>query len=188
MRLFIIIGTCLLLSSILGGVFFWWPKYQDFSNVGIELRKKEIELSQKEDYFASLKSLSDKLAQYPEELGKINSALPDDLSVPALFSFIQEASSENGLVLENLDLGKMIPDKDEPRIKKVEFAASVSGSYAAFKNFLSALYNNTRMVDVKSISFMSPTESNLFSLTLDLVAYSHLGFGASAKEEETEKR
>ena len=174
LRLVPIISIGLLILVILGGVLFWWPKLQDFSDKKEELTRKEIEVNQKKEYFVALNSLSDKLKGYSEELARIDSALPTDLSIPALFNFIQVSSSENGLVLENLTLGKTSSQKEMGGAKEISLSVSVSGSYSAFKNFLSALYKNVRMIEVNSIKFSSPAEDDLFEFNLALTTYSYL--------------
>lgn len=58
----------------------------------------------------------------------------------------------------------------------ISFAASASGSYEDFKNFLSQIETNIRIFDVKNISIQPATQSatssrNLFNYTLTIVAY-----------------
>ena len=172
-RLIIAISFLLLVFSILGGVFYCWPKFQDFLYLRIELKGKDTEIKQKEEYFSKLDSLSSKMINYPEELAKINSALPIDPSIPALFNFMQVVSSENGLILENLTLGSISP-LSEKGVNQISFNISVSGSYSAFKNLLSALYGNARMIDINSIGFSSNEEKDLFVFSIDLATYSYL--------------
>lgn len=186
-RLIPIISVCLLILLILGGVFLWLPKLQDFLDLRAELEKKEIELKQKEDYFAKLNSLSKQLEEYPEELAKIDSALPIDPSIPALFNFIQKVSSENGLILEKLDLGQISSSKKKTGVKEISFSISVSGSYPAFKNFLSAIYQNARLIDTDSIKFSSPEGEGLFIFDLTLATYSYLELKPTEQEPQAQE-
>jgi len=183
-RFILVISFFLLVFLILEGVLLWWPKLQDFLNLKEQLEVKEAEIKQKEEYFTELNSLSRKMKDYSEELAKIDSALPEDPSIPALFNFIQVKSSENGLILENLTLGKIGPSLDKPGVNQISFNISVSGSYFAFKNFLFILYKNVRIIDVSSIKFSSFGEEkrNLFVFDMSLVTYSYAGL---EKEEKT---
>jgi Tfp pilus assembly protein PilO len=173
-RLLPIISISLLVLLILGVVFLWWPKYQSFSDLRAELEQKERELEQKRKYFANLEALSKKLEGYPEELTKIESALSVDPSIPALFNFIQKASSENGLILEKLSLAKVSSSPEQQaEIQKISFSVSVSGSYSAFKNFLSVIYKNARLIEVESIKFSSPEGADLFTFDFNLETNSY---------------
>lgn len=180
-----IISLSLLVLLILGGVFLWWPEYQDFSDLRLKVERKEMEIRQKEEYFVKLKVLSEKLEGYSEELAKIDSALLVDPSIPALFDFIQKTSSESGLILESLSMGKISSLKDLAGVQKISFSVSVSGSYSAFKNFLSVIYKNTRLIEVESIAFSSSEEKVLFTFDLILGTYSYQELKAEEQEIPT---
>jgi len=115
------------------------------------------------------------LSTYKEQLSKIDSALPKDPSVAALFNFFQKTSSENGLILTEVDMsGLFSSESSGERIQKMSFSISVSGSYSAFKNFLSAVYRNSRLIKVKSISFSSSEQrKDLFDFNLNLETQSY---------------
>lgn len=173
-RIIIIISICLLISLVVGGILFWWPNFRDFLSSREELEIKEAQLKQKEEYFAKLNTLSEELKKYPQELAKIDSALSVDPSVSALFSFVQKASSESGLVLRNLNLGKISSSKEKAGVNEISFYISVSGTYFAFKNFLSTVYRSSRIIEIDNINFFYPGEDNLFSFDLSLTSYSYL--------------
>ena len=170
-RIIPIISILLLVLIILGGVFYWWPKYKEFRDLGIELKIKEEQVRQKEEYFAELRTIDERLEGYSEELAKIDSALPADPSIPALFNFIQQTSSENGLILEAINAPKIssLGGGSGEKIQEISFSISFSGSYSAFKNFLSAIYGTARLIEVKSVKFSSPEEGGtIFNFILEL--------------------
>jgi len=130
---FLIILICLLIPLALGGYFLCWPKYQEFKEKKVEVETKDEEIRKKEEYLLNLEILSEKLLAYEEQLSKIDLALPKDPSVAALFNFFQKTSSENGLILTNIDVGELFSlEAPEERIQKMPFSFSVSGSYSAF--------------------------------------------------------
>ncbi len=149
-RTIIIITVLLFLASIAGGFFLWWPEYQEFMALRKELQRKEEALQEKIEYFKNLREISKKLEDYPEEMGKIESALPDPPLEPAFLRFVQVAASENGLVTDSL--GNVAVSRSQG-VREITFSGSFSGSYSALKNFLSAVYQNARMINVESISF-----------------------------------
>lgn len=183
-RLITIIAVGLLVLSILEGVFLWYPKLQTWLAVSEELRGKDEEVRLKEVYFADLRASSNRLTDYQEEMTKIESGLPIDPSLPALFDFMQGVSSENGLVLESMTAGgtkKSGSASQTESVKEIPFNIAVSGSYSAFKSFLRAIYSNARIIDIDSIGFSSPAKdeeeggggSDLFSFNISLKTYSH---------------
>lgn len=184
----VIVGLLILLA--IGGYFFWWPKYQDFGDKKLEVEGKETEIKQKEGYLSRLEVFSDKMSEYSDELAKIDSALPADPSIAALYIFLKTASSENGLILKDTDLGALYSSEtlvtSEDRIQKMPFSISVSGSYLAFKNFLSVVYRNTRLIEVNSISFSSPEEGeDLFTFNLALRTHAYQEIEEEGEGAET---
>jgi len=176
-QIILIVLICLLTLLALGGYFLCWPKYQEFKGKKVELETKDEEIRLKKEYLSNLETLSERLSTYKEQLSKIDSALPEDSSVAALFNFLQKTSSENGLILTDIDVSGLFSlESSEERIQKMSFSISVSGSYSAFKNFLSAVYKNSRLIEVKSISFSSSEEGEDlfdFDLNLETQSYAH---------------
>lgn len=168
-RILPIISVVLLVLLIVLGVLLWWPQFQEFLSLKEELKAKESQLEEKREYFSRLKEYEEKLKDYNEELEKIDYALPDEISPPAIFSFFQQVCSVNGLVLENISAQKLSEaGKGSGSLKGFGFSATVSGSYENFKDFLDTLYKNSRMIDVETVSFKSPSESRFFEIGLSL--------------------
>lgn len=175
----IIILIALILLAALGGYFFWWPKYQEFSAKKQELESKDRATKQREEYLVGLENLSKKLLERQQEVFKVETALPSQPSVAALFNFLNKASSENGLIVENTDIGQLYNLGETGQgIQNMPFEMSFSGSYSSFKNFLSSIYFNSRLIEVSSIKFFSPEKpekekGNLFTFDLKLQAHSY---------------
>jgi len=120
-----------------------------------------------------LEALSERLLTYREQLSKIDSAFPASPSPAVIFNFFQKASSENGLILTEINMDGTEQSSGE-RIQEMYFSISVSGSYSAFKNFLSAIYASSRLIEVKSINFSSSEEGrDLFDFNLELKTQSY---------------
>lgn len=171
-----IIIAGILLSLILGGIFLWWPNFQEFQALKLEFEKKEMQVKQKEEYFVKLNALAEKLTEYEDQLAKIDSALPEDLSIANLFYFVLNTSSENGLILERITADKGRGARagtgagaEAGGVKTTSFPITVLGSYSAFKHFLSAVYKNVRLIEVDNISFSSEVqETGLVDFTLGM--------------------
>lgn len=168
--------TAICLIAALGlGLGFSWPKYQDLKALEANIEEKDLELQSETDYFSQIKETSEKLKGYEDSLAKISSALPPDPSLPALFNFLQQASSQTGLVLEEISLGSISPFQGKQEsIKKIYVNLQLAGSYPAFKDFLSTLERSTKLIEVESIFFSSPREpEEPFSFKVNIKTHSY---------------
>jgi len=168
-RLIPIISISLLLLVILGGVFLLKPQYEDLKGLKLELEMTTIDLEQKKAYYSKLNEIDEELEGHKADIAKIDSALPIDPSIPALFYFIQVTASENGLVLGNIKGGTITQGE---QFQDIPLSVSLLGSYNALKNFLNAIYKNSRMIETTSISFSSPTKGGDFTFALELKTHS----------------
>ena len=173
-KIILIVLVCLFALLVLGGYFLLWPKYQEFKKKKTEMETKNEEIRLKEEYLSSLEDFSEKLLTYDEQLSKIDSAFPVNSSPADVLSFLQKTSLENGLILTDVDINKPSSLKDptqqgsKGKIQEMSLSVSVSGSYSAFKNFLSAIYRSSRLIEVELINFSSDEGKNLFDFSLEL--------------------
>ena len=103
----------LLAILILGAIFIWLPKYQDFDVLRFKVKEREIELRHKKEYFSDLFQTSQKLKEYSAELAKIDSALPTEPSILDLLRFLEKESAQNGLILTDFNFGDITPVKED---------------------------------------------------------------------------
>lgn len=164
----------LLAGIIITGNFLLWPKYQDLTNLQVQVKEKQIELQNKEKYFADLADSAEKLTKFQEELAKIEFALPEKSSLPFLADFLQQISGQSGLILKKLSSPTVSFDKEKTDIKEIRFDMDLSGSYASFKSLLSLLEKSARLIDMENISFSSPekpTDPFSFSIKIKTQSY-----------------
>ncbi len=186
MSRFLLITIINFIFSFFIGLVLVFPLYQDFKAVQLQIENKEREFQLKQEYFSEIEKISKKLKTYPEELIKIDYALPNELFLPFLYDFFQGISSQNGLILQsitssynpstsniNSDNSDKIGESQESKtekswsnIKEVKINISLSGSYTAFKNFLYSLEKSARLIEVENISFSFITEQEQDSVIL----------------------
>ena len=169
----LIITVAFFLVSLAVIVFILWPSFQELQIVREEVRGKKIEVETKEEYFLKLGEIRTQLRGYEDDLAKINSALPNNPSLPSLFNYLQKTASASGLVLESISDFTTSPSKDFPALRETSFGIGVSGSYFSFKNFLSTLEKSARLIRVESISFSGGGEGDLFLFNLRIKVYSY---------------
>lgn len=172
MNRFLIIIICLCLTLLLG-VGILYPEYQKARVLWKKIEEKRNELKYQKEYFSDLEKASEKLKEYPESLSKIDSALPLTPDLPSFFRFLKKASFENGLTLKEVNPSLSSLSEEGPKIKENYLSFSLSGSYNAFKNFLSVLQKSSRIIGVESINFSLPKEEEIFSFNLKIKVYSY---------------
>ena len=170
----IIIILALIVLIALGGYFVWWPKYQEFSAKKKEIETKDEEIKRREEYLAKINSLSEELLNFEREVLKIKTALPSKISVAALFNFLERTGLENGLMMEETNIGEIYEiEKTEDNVQKMPLEISFTGSYPSFKNFLFSVYQSSRLIEVKSINFNYPLQEDSRLLVFKLELQSH---------------
>jgi len=164
----------LVISILIIGVFLVFPRCQDLRALRLEIGRRNTELQSKEKHISNLQEASQELEKYQLELSKIDSALPSSPSLPSLFNFLQKVSSQNGLILEEIGSFSVSVPEEKPEIKEISLNLGVSGSYSAFKNFLSTLEKSARLIEIESISFSTPEKKESpFSFDLKIKVHSY---------------
>jgi Tfp pilus assembly protein PilO len=162
------------------GFFLVYPKYNEFQGIEQQKEEKIAEMKNRREYYADLGLVAADLDRYRDNFKKIDTALPDKPDAPAVMSFIQAAAMQSGLVLKGVDyvgadnmspsaLGarsalaaeQVDPAAEEASagLQNYRVAVKLAGSYASFKNFLSAINRSSRLIAVDSVGVASVPES-----------------------------
>ena len=136
--------------------------------MNFELSEKKQEFETSDRYFQEISKISGRLKNYQEEISKVDSALPEDPSIPSLFNFLQKSSAQSGLLLEKIG---SISVKEEGKLKKWTTTLQLKGDYPSFKNFISILEKSARLIKVEKISLSSEGEAPTFNLTISFFSY-----------------
>ena len=171
----IAISLYISLALIIGLVL---PRYRELRVVKKEIEEANAKIEKRDKYFSQLRELADQLKKYQEEISKIDSAIPSEMSVLNMFNFLSETSSQNGLLLKEVALEKSSSSKISSRLRENYITFNVVGSYPSFKNFLSLLEKSARIIQIENISFSSGSVSTkkgeaptLFKVTIKVNSY-----------------
>lgn len=168
----IIVIVFIALALIFGAVFVL-PKYQELDLLWQRIEKEEEELTKREEYVQYLRDTTEKLKNYQDQLAKIDSALPLDPDLPALFDFIQKAASQSGLYLKSISHSAAEASSEIEETKESTVTLQLSGSYSSLKEFLSNYLEITsRLIETTSISFSSDPEEGPREFSLGIKIYS----------------
>lgn len=173
---------------ILFGVFaailllFDLPSYNKFVSFREEIDKQNNSLIEKKELVANVNQLKQVYDSRKDEVKRVYYAIPAKRDIPGLIVQFEALASENGLILENINLGKIKTERSklgeiespEETYKSLDITLKLAGNYLAFKSFLQALEFNVRLMDINLISFSSieTEESGLvFTFDVKLKAY-----------------
>jgi len=162
------------------------PKYDEtMLTIQSNIEQQQKLYSDQQKKLNGLKTVSDLYSKIPSsDLKKFNGVLPDDYVKERLFGELDEIITQNGFILNSVQISKAeAPKKDEKtetektpaqinqtKVGELKLDLSLSAvSYSGFKNLLKLLETNLRLFDITQINF-SP-EGNTVSLTLATYYY-----------------
>lgn len=129
------------------------PKYNQYKRLSSQWEKAQQNLEAKQKYYAQLFTINGKLQQYQTAVAKVGAALPMAPDAPALYRFIQEKASENGLILKGLG-GLEVSRPKNSAIGVIQFGGVVQGNYGALLSFLKSVEDSARLINVTSVSLL----------------------------------
>lgn len=166
-------------------VFFaFLPKYHELKNVQSNYFSIKEQYKAKADYYLKIQDVWDDLQLRKESLAKIDSMIPTKLDFSNLTSFLNKISSINGFVIDSLKYEKSEPVKEEkkknkskiPLLKKNYFSVIGFCQYSGLKNFIKAIENSSRLIEIKEISInqsnLSEKETNFLKTKIKFFVYS----------------
>lgn len=166
---YIIIALSLSLLLIFGLVL---PRYRDWDSLNQEIFKRGIELRSQENYFQEIQRISGKLKENQDSLSKIESALPEDRSLPQVLNFFQKAASQSGTTLKHIVPVFVVLERGQ-NIRTTKVNLVLGGDYYSFKNFLSLVEKSARLIEVENIYFSYPKEGGPFIFNISTKTYSY---------------
>lgn len=171
-HLFVITGIIVII--FVTAAFWAFPVYQEYKEISAELAGKETQFQNREKYFSQLTSIEERLESFEDELVRLNTALPDDSSLPSLYNLIQRLSSESGLILRQISAVEDATEVlEDVQAKTTAVSLNLEGSYEGLKTFLSRTQTAPRLLDVVSVGFESPSSELSFQFTVHLNAFSY---------------
>ena len=144
------------------------PLWSSTKILRAELIERKDRMTQIEELLAKAQQIKQDYQdqELEEEAQKIFSALPEEEDLPRLLVQFDTLASNNGLLLESVKFGQIDQEQEKTSRQQpgqlspqsslfpsLSVDVKVSGSYDAFKGYLTALENNVRSMDVYLIKF-----------------------------------
>lgn len=185
-----IIIIILILGFIASVVLLDVPKAQSVLNLRQQIKTQEGKLAEKRDLMNIVEKLTASYKEKQDVLGKLDYIMPSNQDVPNLIVQLEAIANQGGVILQDVNITVGESQKGESKATEVRTGETQTGTstsayrflvvdlkllgdYPAFKNFLQALEENIRLMDIESITFMSKTESAtpLFEFEVVLKTY-----------------
>jgi len=141
------------------------PEYKKFKVLQTELGIKKAEYTAEFEYYSEIVKNYYQLKSRPDDIKKIDSALPSEPNLGKLVYYIQEEATKNGLVVKNLFLTKSSTSTTSNTIKDLAFSLSLVGNYSSLESFLTSLQSSARLFEIASISFGAGGVSSVMNAT-----------------------
>lgn len=168
----VIIIVFISLALIFGAIFVL-PKYQELDLLWQGIEREEESLAKRKEYLQDLRNTAEELKNYQDQVAKINSALPSDPDLPALFDFLQKAASQSGLYLKSISHSATQSSSEIEGLEETSVSLDLSGSYLSLKEFISNYLEVTsRLIETESVSFSSDPEEGPRDFNLTIKVYS----------------
>lgn len=149
------------------------PGYRHWSEKRGQLATAQAKVSELENVIATVGNFNEE--DYLETLNKIKQALPFDLGEEDLLVTFETAATNNGLLLNSIDISEEKEKKQElinltgeagqqvstpkSKTKKALVQLDLLGSYPSLKRFLQDCETNVRVLNVRNIRFAIPALS-----------------------------
>ncbi len=173
-----IASAVFLFTAFLIVFFLVMPQYNSFNNLNSELSKDKAEYNAKVDYYNKINKIYYDLQTRPDDLKKIDDALPEGAELGKIVYYLQMAALNNALIEKNIFLSKAgVNDQSVQKnitVKEITFTMDLYGSYSSLESFLADLEKSDRIFEVFNISFSAPqSASNNYDFTLQVKTYSY---------------
>lgn len=171
----------LVISVALAAVFIP-PLYSSVQKLRGDISAGQRESASLEELLSETRQLSREYEQMGAAEDKFYQALPQEKDIPQLLVQFENLAAYNGLLLESISFEEALTDEEardeayralsvEPAglssaeqsgkssFNTISISVDISGTYDAFKNYLNALENSVRSMNVYFISFSAQDQS-----------------------------
>jgi Tfp pilus assembly protein PilO len=165
-------------------VFLDMPEVQGVLNLRKQIKDQQAIFSDKQLLLAKVDNLKGAYEENKEDLKKTDYILPSGQDIPDLIAQVEGLAFENGLVLGEVGLTSLEAAGEKAKTARVEQKGAkdyqiltvnlkLIGSYSAFKNFLKAVEDNIRLMDIDLVNFNTEKEkgSQIFEFEVSLNTY-----------------
>ena len=168
-----------LLASLAIGILLIRPAWSSLREVGREIPEEQVKQQQAELDRDRLKSASEFFAKSGDDVKAVNTAVPTQGQVAQVLVVLERLAQTNGVVLTSFvpqqrPATSSVPGAPAPTtnaLEPVEITAQYEGEYESLLSFFYNLERSQRVVDVKSFSTATETNSRRLKGNITFTVY-----------------
>ncbi len=162
------------------------PLWSSIKVLQNEINQKKLSIIATEELLAKTQELDQEYQPLAEQAQKVSFSLPEEKDIPHLLTQFDALAASNGLLLESMSFVEAEEETPyqilgQPKktllFPSLSLNIKVSGSYGAFKGYLTNLENSVRSMYVHSIRFAVKKEGlaalGIFEFDLGITVYYH---------------
>jgi len=151
--------------------FLLWPAYSAMmanrENLGVWQAKY--------DEARKLKAVADKIRENYDKLSensqKAVDALTGEADIPSLLTQLEDLTSQNGLILNSINFSPQPSVAPMAGVKTLDIDLNLAGDFNSLMNFIDAVENNLRIMDVSAVNFQPETGGSLTKYNVKMSVY-----------------
>lgn len=130
------------------------PMVQNILDIKKDTKIQQNLFEEKSDFIQTVGKLAEKYKGNESVFKELDFILPNDQDVPNLIVQLETLANNSGVVLDNV----AIIEEEKSKEKTSDYGIvnvnlKLNSSYESFKNFLTIVENNMRLIDISSIDF-----------------------------------
>lgn len=152
------------------------PEWNKITILNNEQTAKEKQLADSRSLIANIDELSAKYEKSKSDLEKLSLAIPSEQQLPELLIQFEDMIKGNGMIVNNVefnDEGASTINEPSPLgdVKIIRTKLAIEGNYSNFKNLLSDMEHNIRLMDMIAINFSQGAEAGSMKFDVSLNTY-----------------
>ncbi|HVZ11076.1 MAG TPA: type 4a pilus biogenesis protein PilO [Candidatus Paceibacterota bacterium] len=141
---------------VVAAAFIFWsfvmPGYDHISAAREAVSAREAELTQRTSLIDQINDWAQQYSQRSADVSRFSYIVPENKSSAELVSMLETIVRQSGLTLNGISLGNIDPNNQGAAYQTQGIDLTITGTYSAFRSFLSALEQNIRIIDITSIN------------------------------------
>ena len=147
------------------------PLAKDIMEKREDIKYHQRVIKANDKYISEVKDLIDKRESYSEDMQRVDKMTPENPEIPALFNFIEQTARENKMRIERLGDFSVINSERNQFFGAVSFSFTLQGNYGSFKEFLSMVEENERLIEINRLSIEEEYWKNNFHINASAYYY-----------------
>lgn len=127
-----------------------WPQYNHIGQLRAAIGEREIILAERQSLIEKVKTLESEFKKRENDVQRFGSVIPAKKSSAEIVTAIENIATTSGMQLSGLIMANKDANETDP-YESLTIEINLNGSYPSLVNFLAALEQNLRLMDVTSI-------------------------------------